>query len=313
MEDKLKIDPKSKIVNPPNILEKLKIDVSGVIIFNDQVATNKYEVSLVPHHKMDDHKDLLMEIKTECLSELKKELNYRPKINELVCGLSTEDEWYRAIVLSIHLNIQLAAIDEARVFSPIKVVPIPYKKRDICTFGLICTIVKDDPMLAGELLTSNVQPFAVIKTSKSGDSVFIEITFMDDNDDPGSQAQAEISKWITKLEKTKVKHAVFLSGHKVVIIDISSQNVIVAQSQEKEEVERVLILEQKISKSSQNRKLLDKPPVVGQIVTAQYPLDGNFYRAKVAKIVADDVLIEYIDYENEELTSVDNYLNYLKN
>lgn len=47
---------------------------------------------------------------------------------------------------------------------------------------------------------------------------------------------------------------------------------------------------------------LKEPPVVGQMVIAQY-VDENFYRAIVTKVENEKIAISYVDFGNTEVTN----------
>lgn len=292
----------SKMQNLPNILQKLKVGLVGVVIFPALVDQGKFSIALVPDADITDYGNLIEDLQANCLTKLKEEPNYKPKIGELVCGLSTEDEWYRGIILSMKPKIQLAAIDEARVFNPTKVVPMPKNYRDICSYGLKCEFIKDAAVPLNKIgnLTGH---FEVVKILADNELALIHIHIVDG---PVFSAQATISKWNPKSEQISAKQTQLISGQKVAVTDFSiTQNLVYVRSQETEDVKWMTSLEQNISKVAQYRKPLVETPVIGQIVLAEYTLDGNFYRAIVKKIQGDHVTIEYFDYGNDELTTTE--------
>lgn len=48
---------------------------------------------------------------------------------------------------------------------------------------------------------------------------------------------------------------------------------------------------------------LKEPPVVGQMVIAQY-VDDNYYRAIVTKVQDDKITISYVDFGNTEVADI---------
>jgi hypothetical protein len=116
------------------------------------------------------------------------------------------------------------------------------------------------------------------------------------------------------------------------IVHFSSQNLVYVHNLEKEQQEMTHRLEQNIAKYALNsiyifiiyyylniliilflilkliyisEKLLPEFPVVGQIIMAHYKVDNNYYRAIVTKVKENMILVKYIDYGNEEITTLD--------
>lgn len=290
----------SKISDLPNILEKLKVGMNGFIMFHAEVGQGKVNVSLVPKEELENFSKLIEDLKNDCLSELTKEPNYRPKIGELICGETIGEDWYRGIVLSTNPVIQLGAIDEARVFVPTKIAPMPQKYSCISKFGLSCEFSKESPAPPSKIQGVTGE-FEVVEVSAANKSAIVKVSA----DDPKFTSQARIAEWSLKPEQAGIRYAPLVSGQEVIITDFTNQNLIYVKSQEKEELERVHLLEQKIAKYALNCNPLNEPPVVGQMVLSQFSLDGNFYRAIVNKIEGNKVMIVYIDYGNEEPTTLD--------
>lgn len=288
----------SKSINLPNILDKLKVGLTGIIIFNASMCQGEFNVTLVPEEELTDYGNLLEELKMDCLSELTKEPNYRPRIGELVCGQSLQGEWYRGIILSLNPDFSLAAIDEARIFNPVKVVPIPKNYDKIYSFGVICKFTKDVSQYQIENLTGQ---FEVLKYGSILKSALVQITI----DDSEFSSQAIINKWNNKLHQVGIKEAQLKSGNKVIISEISNDNLVFVRSQESEDIIEMDFLDRQIAKLALKRKPLSEAPIVGQMVLAQYLLDGNFYRALITEIKNDKIMIVYVDYGNEEPATIE--------
>lgn len=48
----------------------------------------------------------------------------------------------------------------------------------------------------------------------------------------------------------------------------------------------------------------EKPPIVGQLVLAKF-VDENYYRAIVTKVVDGKIGVSYVDFGNDDVTTID--------
>ncbi|XP_011500216.1 PREDICTED: uncharacterized protein LOC105364059 [Ceratosolen solmsi marchali] len=249
----------AKLAKLPTIMDVLKVDEIGLILFHARISKRQYNITLVPDRFLEDFRNLLDNLKKHCLEELSKNSNFRPEVGDLICGESKErKEWFRGVVLSTKPAIKLATIDESRIFVPINYTPMPSKYNSICSMGLVCEFPHDNEMLT--VIKSNIGKFTVVEKSKDVTRIKINL-----NDVLVSVNNVLLKTWIPKIEQKSFQYVSLKSGNRPFFV----------------------------------------VPIVGQIVMAQYQADNNYYRAIVTKVKGEIIVVKYIDYGNDEITTLD--------
>lgn len=284
----------------PNIIEKLEVNSTGLIIFNALVGKGEYNVTLAPNDKIGDFESLL----TDLHKELIEKQNWTPEIGEIICGEYPdfeESNWFRGKVLASN-PIVMAAIDDGRIFVPLKIAPVPEKYSKMNSFGVTCRLLTNTLTVPQNKIALLTGDFTALEVSKSNGTASVNITIEDEIKFTG---QAKIMKWNPKPQQIGSKCMPLINGQDVIITHFTQKNLVYVQGQRKEELDRFHLLEKKIEECAQNCIPLDEAPVVGQMVLAKFLDNENFYRAIVDKINESKVRIFYVDYGNEETTSWD--------
>ncbi|XP_011646111.1 uncharacterized protein LOC105432843 isoform X3 [Pogonomyrmex barbatus] len=165
----------------PNILDAcadlliqeriFELPIEGYIEIHELIQKDVYGATFCPIVYNAMIETILSEMQDECKKEQLRSANYKPKIEELVCG-KFKDGWYRGYVLACPLtssNLRIIAVDEGRVLSVDKIVACPEKFLDICAFGIMCEI-NDFTLSQGE-----IYEFKAIFKKQSQESLQINI------------------------------------------------------------------------------------------------------------------------------------------
>ncbi|XP_047363694.1 uncharacterized protein LOC124954586 isoform X1 [Vespa velutina] len=273
----------------PNVIDLLSVNLSGFLKVNVVLQNKTYGITLRPSDLNCDFKRIVTELPEKCAS-VKLNHEYKPNIGELICCQEENGEWYRGYAVTLHPIKQFAILDKTKVIPVKKIVPYPAEFLNICIFGVVCEITTDNFKLS----TNNHYEFKVINCKGE---VSIEIQIDDKN-----KATGILRRWEPKPEQSGIQLSKLKNGSEVCITFYHSHYLMYVRSLETEDSEKFNKLMQRLAKCAQSAEYLKEPPVLGEMIMAQY-IDYNFYRAIVTKIQGKEVNISYIDFGNTEKIS----------
>ncbi|KAJ8686791.1 hypothetical protein QAD02_022585 [Eretmocerus hayati] len=291
-----------KLSNIPNVLDTLKIGTQGFLMLFSPKVDVEFNVTLVPQPLLELYTSLLEPLMKQSSELLAKNPNFIPKVGDLVSGLTKPDEWFRGLILSVTPSPRMIAIDEARICTPLKCVPLMKNYVDAPALGLSFQFAHNTQLPKDGCECLQFEVIEVLEPSKG----VVRVSF---DDESGFKGEGLLKKWQPMREQTRVQWATVKSGHPVVITHYSNQSSLYVRSKEPTDDERNNRLDQDVAKYALDPKPLDSAPVVGQMVLTKFELDGNFYRALVKKIEAPKVMIMYVDYGNDDETTIDKLLD----
>ncbi|XP_011646109.1 uncharacterized protein LOC105432843 isoform X2 [Pogonomyrmex barbatus] len=281
----------------PNILDAcadlliqeriFELPIEGYIEIHELIQKDVYGATFCPIVYNAMIETILSEMQDECKKEQLRSANYKPKIEELVCG-KFKDGWYRGYVLACPLtssNLRIIAVDEGRVLSVDKIVACPEKFLDICAFGIMCEI-NDFTLSQGE-----IYEFKAIFKKQSQESLQINIII----NSQVKNAMVKPCKYFTNLPirlSSELKN-----GSKICLTSYRNHYHMFARSLDEVEVEYYNDIMQRVALCARTAPHLSKPPNNFDQVIAPYE-DENRYRAMVLEVNSDKVKIIYTDFGN---------------
>ncbi|XP_014235731.1 tudor domain-containing protein 1 [Trichogramma pretiosum] len=271
----------------------LKEGEDGIIIFAGELSHLEYGTTVAIHSDATPFEKVVTNLPEYCINYDGKNDQKNVEIGGMI-AVEHNNDWFRGIVVCVTPVLKVALIDECKILTPNKYLPLSEEFKNVYKLGLICTF-EPEIELSGPLEPAE---FTVIEASISAAKIVVNIGT--------KKYKATLTKWCVKPEQKGIERAPLRSGQEVIIVDFVDQDTVYVHSLEDSEKERRHQLEQKVAKYALNRKPLDKTPVVGQMVLAQYELDKNFYRAIINKVEGNMILAKYIDYGNVEISKIEN-------
>ncbi|XP_054002294.1 uncharacterized protein LOC128889026 [Hylaeus anthracinus] len=287
--DRTPTTPVSDLKYSVNIMP---IGERGVLEIHAELSNNTYSVTLLSNNTMSEFEELLNELPVMC-EQRATNSGYKPEIGKLICGQRLDGDWLRGYVLSLESPLKMVVIDEARMMEINKVVPCPDNFLKICTFGAKCKIINAE----NKFDASGQFEFKVV--TRNGENE-IEIEIYRNNEE---KLKAIVTPWTPMPEQKGIQYAQLKNDSEVCLTAYCNHAFLFARSLVTEEVERYNRIMQNVAKCAQTAPSLKEPPVVGQMVIAQY-IDDNYYRAIVTAVADDKVTISYIDFGNREVTNM---------
>ncbi|OAD62691.1 Tudor domain-containing protein 1 [Eufriesea mexicana] len=302
----LKIDNKSPISSETSIKDEavsssdkrsIVNDISngeiGVLEIHAEIKNNTYSVTLQPNSKVSDYKILLTTLPKIC-AQVAECSNHRPDVGDFVCGRELDGGWHRGYILSLKPSLKMAVIDTARVAPINKTVTCPEIFCNICAFGAVC-----------EVTSSNIKfnegdqyEFKVLSRSHTNEqNKIIEIS------QQKNKIHATVKPWNPMPEQKGLELASLKTGSEVYITSYQNHTRLFVRSSDTAEVEYYNYILQNVAKCAQTSSFLKEPPVIGEMVIAQYT-DKNYYRAIVTQVQDDKITVSYIDFGNIEVTDI---------
>ncbi|CAL7938047.1 unnamed protein product [Xylocopa violacea] len=279
-----------------SISDKLKSVVStvtvgeiGILEVHAELKSNTYGVTLLPNNVTSDYEKLLNDLPMICERTVERSI-YKPQVGELICGRRLDGDWLRGYLLTHDPTLKMAIIDEARVMAIDKTVACSEEFLNICAFGAVCEITD----AKHKFKESDQCEFKVIAVNEEQDKIEIEIS---------NVVKGIVKRWIPMPEQKGLQYAQLKSGSEVSLTAYRSHFLLYARPLDTEELKYYNNIMQAVAKFAQTSPTLEEPPVVGQMVLAQYA-DDNYYRAIVNKIKDDKITIAYVDFGNLEVTHI---------
>ncbi|XP_076759068.1 vreteno [Xylocopa sonorina] len=279
-----------------SISDKLKSVIStvtvgelGILEVHAELKNNTYGVTLLPNNATSDYEKLLNDLPTICERTIERSI-HKPQVGELICGRRLDGDWLRGYLLSNDQTLKMAIIDEARVMAIDKTVACSEEFLNICAFGAVCEITD----AKYKFKESDQCEFKVIAVNNEQGKIEIEIS---------DTAKGIVKHWMPMPEQKGLQYAQLKSGSEVSLTAYRNHFLSFARPLDTEELEYYNDIMQTVAKFAQTSPALEEPPVVGQMVLAQY-VDDNYYRAIVTKIENDKIIIAYVDFGNIEVTNM---------
>ncbi|XP_076241110.1 vreteno [Calliopsis andreniformis] len=275
-----------------SVVNTVSAGETGFLEIHAELNNNIYSITLLPNSAITSFEKLLSVLPLECEQMKKENFSYRPQVRDIICGQRFDGDWFRGYILSDESPLKMAIIDEARMMPITKAVPCSNQFLQICAFGATCEIIN----AKYKFKASDHYEFKVV-TQKGQNEIEIEIS--KDND----KLKAVVKPWVPMPEQKGIQYGELKSGSEVCITAYRSHIHLFARSLENEDVEYYNHVMQNVAKCAQTARLLKEPPVVGQMVIAQY-VDDNYYRAIVTNVQDEKITISYVDFGNIENTNI---------
>ncbi|XP_034948713.1 uncharacterized protein [Chelonus insularis] len=283
------------ITDFPNILATLKKGVNQVVgEITERINKESVIAAILYDEVQDEYTQLMEPLKNDCDNLKSQYTNFKPQVNDLVCGFKSDDGfWRRGRVLSTSPTITIASIDEGLKCDVDAVIPVPPKYSKIHPFTIILTSKVD-------LSNMNTVIFKVFedKSCTSSSDSFLRGELIEN-----PTITFEIRSW--NLLASPI--VAIKNGSKVSIQSYRSPSILCIRSLEDNEVERYHRVIQDTAKACQIALDLTTIPEVGDMVMAQF-LDENYYRAIVLEIEKKPenpkIKVNYVDFGNNEVTTL---------
>ncbi|KOX80155.1 Tudor domain-containing protein 1, partial [Melipona quadrifasciata] len=277
-----------------NIVNTVTVGEIGILEIHAEIKNNTYSITLLPNNAVPDYEKLLINLPEVC-AQTAECSNHRPKIGDLVCGQRVDGDWLRGYILSLQPSLKMAIIDEARIMPINKTIKCDKNFSNIYAFGAVLEITDAKHKFnEGDQYEFKVTPQTI---NYEQNTVEIEIS------KEQFKIKAIVKPWTPMPEQKGLQYAELKNGSEVLLTSYRSHTLLFVRSLDITELEHYNHVMQNIAKCAQTSPFLKEPPVVGQMVIAQYA-DGNYYRAIVTKIEDDKITISYVDFGNTEVTNI---------
>ncbi|KAK9296207.1 hypothetical protein QLX08_009706 [Tetragonisca angustula] len=277
-----------------NIVNTLTVGEIGILEIHAEIKNNTYSITLLPNNAVPDYEKLLINLPKVCV-QAEECSNHRLKIGDLVCGQRVDGDWLRGYILSLQPSLKMAIIDEARIMPISKTIKCDNNFSNIYAFGAVLEITDAKHKFnEGDQYEFKVTPQTI---NYEQNTVEIEIS------KEQFEIKAIVKPWTPMPEQKGLQYAELKNGSEVLLTSYRSHTLLFVRSLDTTELEYYNHVMQNIAKCAQTSPFLKEPPVVGQMVIAQYA-DENYYRAIVTKIQDDKITISYVDFGNTEVTNI---------
>ncbi|XP_033341658.2 vreteno [Megalopta genalis] len=291
-----KIDTNKKgattFTKPQNVVNIASVGELGFLEIHAELSNSVYSITLLLNDLSPDFEKLLSELPATC-EEKVENFDHRPQVGELICGQRLDGDWLRGYVLSLDKPLKMAIIDEARVMEITKTMPCPDGFLSICSFGVTCKI-----MDTKHKLTTGEHYDLKVLARRNKNEVKIEIGISDQE-----KIMAIVKPWMPMPEQVGLRYATLKNKSEVCLSAYRSHVHMYARPLDTASKNYYNHIMQSAAKCAQTASSLNEPPVVGQMVLANY-IDNNYYRAIVTRLQGNEITIVYYDFGNIEIVTI---------